>query len=337
MGTDTFGSIYMKIIIKDNERMPKVSVPIGSKGRIIVEKIVVDNENMRLDTYIASKCNNLSRNTIQRLIENGNILVNGKIKKVSYKIQMGDNIEITIPEAQELDIKPEKIPLDVVYEDRDIIVVNKPKGLVVHPANGNPDGTLVNAIMELCKGSLSGIGGEIRPGIVHRLDKDTSGLLIVAKNDEAHINMSNQIKNREVKKIYIALVRGIVGENEVTINMPIGRSIKDRKKMAVRKEGKEAVTHFKVLKRYGKYTLLEIKIDTGRTHQIRVHMSEIGHPVVGDMVYSNGKNEFGVEGQMLHAKSLDFKHPLTGKEMHLEAELPDYFKAVLNKLDNENK
>lgn len=304
---------------------------------MIVEKIVVDNENMRLDTYIASKCNNLSRNTIQRLIENGNILVNGKIKKVSYKIQMGDNIEITIPEAQELDIKPEKIPLDVVYEDRDIIVVNKPKGLVVHPANGNPDGTLVNAIMELCKGSLSGIGGEIRPGIVHRLDKDTSGLLIVAKNDEAHINMSNQIKNREVKKIYIALVRGIVGENEVTINMPIGRSIKDRKKMAVRKEGKEAVTHFKVLKRYGKYTLLEIKIDTGRTHQIRVHMSEIGHPVVGDMVYSNGKNEFGVEGQMLHAKSLDFKHPLTGKEMHLEAELPDYFKAVLNKLDNENK
>lgn len=302
-----------------------------------MEKIVVDNENMRLDTYIASKCNNLSRNTIQRLIENGNILVNGKIKKVSYKIQMGDNIEITIPEAQELDIKPEKIPLDVVYEDRDIIVVNKPKGLVVHPANGNPDGTLVNAIMELCKGSLSGIGGEIRPGIVHRLDKDTSGLLIVAKNDEAHINMSNQIKNREVKKIYIALVRGIVGENEVTINMPIGRSIKDRKKMAVRKEGKEAVTHFKVLKRYGKYTLLEIKIDTGRTHQIRVHMSEIGHPVVGDMVYSNGKNEFGVEGQMLHAKSLDFKHPLTGKEMHLEAELPDYFKAVLNKLDNENK
>lgn len=302
-----------------------------------MEKIVVDNENMRLDTYIASKCGNLSRNTIQRLIENGDILVNGEMKKASYKIQMGENIEITIPEAQELNIKPEKIPLEVIYEDKDIIVVNKPKGLVVHPANGNPDGTLVNAIMEMCKGSLSGIGGEIRPGIVHRLDKDTSGLLIVAKNDTAHINMSNQIKNRQVKKIYIALVRGIVGENEATINMPIGRSTKDRKKMAVRKDGKEAVTHFKVLKRYGKYTLLEIKIDTGRTHQIRVHMSEIGHPLVGDMVYSNGKNEFGVEGQMLHAKSLDFKQPLTGKEMHLEAELPDYFKAVLNKLDNENK
>lgn len=300
-----------------------------------MEKIVADVDNMRLDAYVASKYSTLSRNMIQNLIEDENILVNGKSKKVSYKVQMGDSIEITVPEARELNIKPEKIPLEVVYEDDDIIVVNKPKGLVVHPANGNPDGTLVNAIMDLCKGSLSGIGGEIRPGIVHRLDKDTSGLLIVAKNDVAHINMSNQIKDRQVKKIYIALVRGIVGEDEATINMPIGRSTKDRKKMAVRKDGKEAVTHFKVLKRYSKYTLLEVKIDTGRTHQIRVHMAEIGHPVVGDMVYSNGKNEFGVEGQMLHARSLDFKHPVTGKEMHLEAELPQYFKDVLEKLDAE--
>lgn len=300
-----------------------------------MEKIIADNENMRLDVYIASKYENLSRNMIQRLIENGDILVNGTSKKVSYKIQRSDEIEITVPEARDLNIKPEKIPLEVVYEDSDIIVVNKPKGLVVHPANGNPDGTLVNAIMDLCKGSLSGIGGEIRPGIVHRLDKDTSGLLIIAKNDIAHINMSNQIKDRQVKKIYIALVRGIVGEDEATINMPIGRSTKDRKKMAVRKDGKEAVTHFKVLKRYNKYTLLEVKIDTGRTHQIRVHMTEIGHPVVGDMVYSKGKNEFGVEGQMLHAKSLDFKHPVTEKEMHLEAELPKYFKEILKKLDNE--
>ena len=302
-----------------------------------MEKIVVDEDNVRLDAYIAKKCSDISRTTVQRLVNEGNVLVNGDIKKISYKVQIGDEIEINVPEAQEIDLKPENIPIEVMYEDNDIIVVNKPKGLVVHPANGNPDGTLVNAIMALCKDSLSGIGGEIRPGIVHRLDKDTSGLLIVAKNDKAHMNMSKQIKDREVKKMYIALVKGNIGEDEATINMPIGRSTKDRKKMAVRKDGKEAVTHFKVLKRYHNYTLLEVKIDTGRTHQIRVHMAEIGHPVVGDMVYSNGKNEFGVEGQMLHAKSLDFKHPITGKQMHLEAELPEYFKEVLNKLDLEEK
>ena len=301
-----------------------------------MEKLVADSENVRLDAYISSKETNLSRTNVQRLIEEGNILVNGQKKKISYKVQIGDNIEINIPEAKETSIKAENIPVEVVYEDNNIIVVNKPKGMVVHPANGNPDGTLVNAIMAMCKGSLSGIGGEIRPGIVHRLDKDTSGLLIVAKNDLAHINMSNQIKDRQVKKIYIALVKGNINEDEAPINMPIGRSTKDRKKMAVRKDGKEAVTHFKVLKRYKDYTLLKVKIDTGRTHQIRVHMAEIGHPVVGDMVYSKGKNEFGVEGQMLHAQSLDFKHPITGKEMHLEAKLPEYFEKVLEKLDREN-
>ena len=300
-----------------------------------MENIIVNEENLRLDTYISSKYENLSRTMIQKLIEDGNVLVNDKPKKISYKIKMGDNIKIYFPEAKEVDIKPQEIPLEIIYEDNDIIVVNKPKGLVVHPANGNPDGTLVNAIMALCKNSLSGIGGEIRPGIVHRLDKDTSGLLIVAKNDLAHINLSNQIKEKQVKKIYIALVRGIIKEDYATINMPIGRSTVDRKKMAVRKDGKEAITHFKVLKRYKNYTLLEIKIDTGRTHQIRVHMAEIGHPVVGDMVYSNGKNEFDVKGQMLHAKSLDFKHPITGKEMHLEAEVPEYFKEVLKKLERD--
>lgn len=294
-----------------------------------MEKIIVDEENIRLDAYIVKKYNNLSRTMIQKLIEDGEILVNGSKKKTSYKVNINDEIIIHVPEAKKTNLEAENIPIDIIYEDSDIIVVNKPKGLVVHPANGNPDGTLVNAIMAICKDSLSGIGGEIRPGIVHRLDKDTSGILIVAKNDKAHINLSNQIKNREVKKIYIALVRGVVSENEATIDMPIGRSTKDRKKMAVRKEGKTAITHFKVLKRFPKYTLLEIKIDTGRTHQIRVHMAEIGHPVVGDLVYSNGKNEFGVEGQMLHAESLDFVHPITGKKMHLEAELPKYFKDIL--------
>lgn len=300
-----------------------------------MEKIVVqDNEKgTRLDSYVTSKNKELSRTAVQRLIENGDILANNNIQKISYKVASGDVIKITIPEVKKIDLKAQDIPIDVVYEDNDIIVVNKPKGLVVHPAVGNPDGTLVNAIMNICKDSLSGIGGEARPGIVHRLDKDTTGLLIIAKNDKAHINLSNQIKNREVKKIYIALVRGNVPEDEATINMPIGRSTKDRKKMAVTKNGKEAVTHFKVLKRFERYTLLEVKIDTGRTHQIRVHMSEIGYPVVGDMVYSNGKNEFGVQGQMLHAKSLDFKHPVTNEKMHLEAELPEYFREIINNLE----
>lgn len=294
-----------------------------------MEKHIVKEGNVRLDVYLSEKYNDLSRTMIQKLIENGDIQINGTIKKISYKVQSQDCITINIPDVKEIDLKAQDIPIDIVYEDKDIIVVNKPKGMVVHPANGNPDGTLVNAIMSICKESLSGIGGELRPGIVHRLDKDTSGLLIVAKNDKAHIQMSEQIKNREVNKIYIALVRGNVQEDEATINMPIGRSIKDRKKMAVIKSGREAITHFKVLKRYPRYTLLEIKIDTGRTHQIRVHMAEIGHPVVGDSIYSNGKNEFGVEGQMLHAKILDFKHPITQKQMHLETELPEYFKDIL--------
>ena len=300
-----------------------------------MEKIIVDEENIRLDSYIAKKRKDLSRTMIQKLIEDGDVLVNGLTKKISYKVNFNDEISLNVPEPEKTDLKAQNIPIDIIYEDDDIIVVNKPKGLVVHPANGNPDGTLVNAIMAICKDSLSGIGGKIRPGIVHRLDKDTSGILIVAKNDKAHINLSKQIKDRKMKKIYIALVKGVVNENEATIDMPIGRSTKDRKKMAVRKDGKQAITHFKVLKRYQNYTLLEVKIDTGRTHQIRVHMAEIGHPVVGDIVYSKGKNEFGVVGQMLHAKSLEFTHPSTGKKMHLEAELPQYFKEVIEKLDKE--
>ena len=305
----------------------------------MVKDIVVNEEDkVRLDSYIAKKDESLSRSMIQKLLEENKIIVNGNIVKASYKVQVGDRIQIEIEPPKEVKLEAQDIPIDIIYEDDDIIVVNKPKGLVVHPANGNPDGTLVNAIMAICKDSLSGIGGELRPGIVHRLDKDTSGLLIVAKNDKAHINMSEQIKDRKVKKTYIALVRSTITENEATINMPIGRSTKDRKKMAVTKNGKEAITHFKVLNRYttskASYTLLEIKIDTGRTHQIRVHMAEIGHPVVGDMVYSNGKNEFGVIGQCLHAKKLEFCHPITGKEMSFEAPLPEYFENIIDSFGN---
>ena len=302
-----------------------------------METVIVkeNNQKKRLDSFISEECGlNLSRTMVKKLLDEEKILVNNKLQKASYKPEIGDILTIDIPKPKEIKLEAQDIPVPVVYEDNDIIVVNKPKGMVVHPANGNPDGTLVNAILAMCKDSLSGIGGEIRPGIVHRLDKDTSGLLIVAKNDLAHMNMSKQIQERKVAKKYIALVKGNVPEDEATIHMPIARSTKDRKKMAVDAKGKDAITHFKVLKRYGKYTLLELKIDTGRTHQIRVHMSYIGHPVVGDMVYSNGKNEFGVEGQMLHAKSLEFKHPVTNKEMHLEAELPEYFKKVLAKLDS---
>ena len=291
-----------------------------------------EEKGKRLDTYIPSADTDITRTSAQRLIEDGNILVNGKNAKVSYKIQENDKISVEIPEPKQIELKAQNIPIEIIYEDSDIIVVNKPKGMVVHPANGNPDGTLVNAIMAICKDSLSGIGGEIRPGIVHRIDKDTSGLLIVAKNDNAHVKMSEQIKNHEVKKTYIALVRGVFKENEATIDMPIGRSTSDRKKMAVNKNGKNAITHIKVLKRFDKYTLLQVNIETGRTHQIRVHLSHIGYPIVGDYTYSNGKNEFDVIGQCLHAQKLEFKHPITQKDMCLEAELPQYFKDILDKL-----
>ena len=287
----------------------------------------------RLDKIVSKLEEKLSREAIQRMIKNGKILVNGKLQKPAYKTAVDDVITIEEELPQEIDLKPQEMPLDIIYEDNDILIINKEKGIVVHPGNGNIDGTLANAVMALCKGSLSGIGGKIRPGIVHRIDKDTSGLIIIAKNDNAHINLSKQIQNREVKKTYIALVRGNVKENEATINMPIGRSTKDRKKMAVTKTGKEAITHFKVLKRYLEYTLLEVNIETGRTHQIRVHLSQIGYPIVGDEVYSNGKNPFNVKGQMLHAAKLTFKHPTTNKEVTFEAPLPKYFIEVLERLE----
>lgn len=300
---------------------------------VIVDKDATKN---RIDTYL-SENEEYSRTAIQRLIDEEKILVNGKRIKASYKVKNGDKIEIEEEKPKEIELKAQNIPLEILYEDNDIIIVNKPKGMVVHPANGNPDGTLVNAIMAICKDSLSGIGGEIRPGIVHRLDKNTSGAIIVAKNDKAHIELSKQLKNHEIKKTYIALVRGIVKENNATINMPIARSKTDRKKMAVDKNGKEAITHFKVLERFDDCTLLEVNIETGRTHQIRVHLSHIGYPIIGDDVYSNGKNRWNVKGQCLHAKSLDFKHPITGKQMHIEAPLPKYLTDILKELKSKTE
>ena len=296
------------------------------------EIIVESEEQKRIDAYISEKTE-YSRTAVQRLIEENKIKVNGKKEKASYKIQKGDIIEIDEEPAREIELKAQDMPLQILYEDSDIIVINKPKGMVVHPANGNPDGTLVNAVMAICKDSLSGIGGKIRPGIVHRLDKNTSGAIKKKKNDKAHINLSEQLKNHKIKKTYIALVRGVVKENNATINIPIGRSKKDRKKMDVDKNGKEAITHFKVLKRFSDCTLLEINIETGRTHQIRVHLSHIGYPIIGDDVYSNGKNKWNIVGQCLHAKSLDFKHPINGKSMHIEAPIPEYFEKIIEEID----
>ena len=294
--------------------------------KIIIPK---DGEGIRIDKYLGDTISDLSREMIIKLIKDGEVLVNGKNVKSSYKATENDEVLINIPEPKEINIVPQDIPLNIVYEDQDILVINKQKGLVVHPGNGNEDGTLVNAIMAYCKKDLSGIGGVIRPGIVHRIDKDTSGILIIAKNDKAHLNISEQIKNHQVKKTYIALVRGIVKENEATINMPIGRSTKDRTKMAVDRNGKEAITHFSVIKRYEDMTLLKVRIETGRTHQIRVHLSHIGYPIIGDNVYSNGKNKFNVVGQMLHSYEIEFTHPTTGKKMVLKAELPEYFKNII--------
>lgn len=295
------------------------------------------DRGIRLDKLISLKFSDFSRVAIQRLIELEKIKVNGKTIKSSYKVVPNDIVEIEEEEVKDTDLIPEDIPLDVVFEDDDILVVNKEKGMVVHPGNGNPNGTLVNAVLSRCKDSLSGIGGEYRPGIVHRIDKDTSGLLIVAKNDKAHLNVSEQIKRHDVKKTYVALVRGRIKENEATINMPIARSKNDRIKMAVRKDGKEAITHIKVLKKYKEYTFIEVNIETGRTHQIRVHMAQIGYPIIGDYIYSNGKNPFGVKGQMLHSMKLEFKHPTNGIIMKLEAPIPQYFKNVLDILDKEEE
>lgn len=295
-------------------------------------KIIVDNESERIDKYLVDKLDGYTRNSIQILIENENVLVNNKKIKSNYKVKNNDEILITIPEPVNLDIIPEEIPIDIVYEDSDVIVVNKPKGMVVHPACGNYSGTLVNALLHYCKDSLSEINGVIRPGIVHRIDKDTSGLLLVAKNNKSHISLAQQIKEHSAHREYLALVIGEVKEDG-TVNAPIGRNEKDRKKMAVTyKNSKNAVTHYQVVERYKGYTLVHCKLETGRTHQIRVHMASIGYPILGDKVYGPKKQKIDVDGQMLHATRISFKHPTTNELMTFEKEIPSYFSEILLKL-----
>ena len=296
----------------------------------------VSTENgVRLDKLLCENLDGFTRSAVQRLIEDGNVTVNDVIVAKNYKCKAGNNVEIFVPDAKPLEATAQNIALDIVYEDNDLLVVNKPKGMVVHPANGNPDGTLVNALLYHCGESLSGINGVIRPGIVHRIDKDTSGLLIVAKSDKAHIGLAEQIKEHSFSRAYETVVYGNIKEDKFTVCQPIGRDIRDRKKMAVTpKNSKKAVTHFEVIKRYGEFTHLRCTLETGRTHQIRVHCAYIGHPVAGDSVYGPKKVIERLHGQCLHAKHIGFVHPITNEYLEFESELPEYFVSFLNYLDN---
>lgn len=286
----------------------------------------------RMDVFLAERLE-LSRSAVQRLLEAGAVTLDGKPLRKQDKTQAGAVYEVELPEVKELSIEPKELPLDIVYEDADLLVLNKPKGLVVHPAPGHWDDTLVNALMFHCKDSLSGINGELRPGIVHRIDKDTSGLLIVAKNDFAHQALAEQLQDHSLSRTYEAIVKGGFREDEGTVNAPIGRHPVDRKKMAVtEKNSRPAVTHWRVLERLGQYTLVECRLETGRTHQIRVHMAHIRHPLLGDTVYGSPKPELGQESQCLHARELRFRHPRSGEEITVSCPRPDWFQAVLEKL-----
>ena len=299
-------------------------------------KFVINEEtsNQRLDKAVSMLLPSFSRTHIAKLIDEGEILVNGKKEKASLKLKEGDVIDVNVPESKELNIEKEDIPLDIVYEDEDILIINKPQGMVVHPSNGHNEHTLVNAILYHCK-DLSGINGVARPGIVHRIDKDTSGLICVAKNDEAHIALSEQLKDHTMNRTYLALVRGVIKENTGEINLPIGRDEKNRQQMAVTaKNGKESITYFKVLERYGSHTLVECRLKTGRTHQIRVHLSYIGYPVEGDPLYAGKKYDTIYKGgQLLTAVKLSLIHPRTKKEMTFTIEPPQYFKEILSRND----
>lgn len=288
----------------------------------------------RIDVFLSKKLENISRSYIQKLIKDNDITVNGVTVKANYKVNMNDIIKVSIPELAEPDILPEKIPLDILYEDKDILIVNKPKGMVVHPCPGHYSGTLVNALMNYCKEDLSGINGVMRPGIVHRIDMDTTGSLLVCKNDFAHQKLAEDLKIHNIKRIYHAIVHGIIKEDEGIIDAPIGRHSVDRKKMSINyKNGKDAITHYKVLKRFSNYTYIECQLETGRTHQIRVHMASIHHALVGDTVYGPAKSAFHLQGQTLHAKILGIHHPRTNEYLEIDAPLPTYFIDLLDKLD----
>ncbi len=296
--------------------------------------LTADKTGERADAFLARCVEGLTRSAAQRLLEEGAVTCYSKILKKNDKLNEGDTVVLVLPEPEVVDIKPQNIPLDVVYEDEDVIVVNKPVGMVVHPAPGHLDGTLVNALLYHCGDSLSGINGELRPGIVHRIDRDTSGLIIAAKNDRAHLALAQQLQDHSLARVYEAIAVGNFREDEGTICAPIGRHPIDRKKMAVdHKNGREAVTHWKVLARYPGYTHIECRLETGRTHQIRVHMASVGHPLLGDVVYGNKKPYGGLAGQCLHARKLKFVHPSTQKLVELECPLPDWFEQVLKKIN----
>ena len=296
--------------------------------------LTADRAGERADALLARLVPDLTRSAAQRLLEEGAVTLAGKPLKKNYKTAPGDVLEVVLPDPEPVDVVPQDIPLDVVYEDGDVIVVNKPVGLVVHPAPGHPDGTLVNALLHHCGDSLSGINGELRPGIVHRIDRDTSGLIIAAKNDRAHLALAEQLQDHSLYRVYEAVVVGNLKEDSGTVDAPIGRHPVDRKKMAVdRRNGRRAVTHWEVLGRYPGYTHVRCRLETGRTHQIRVHMASLGHPLLGDVVYGSKKPWPGLAGQCLHARKLGFLHPGTGERLEVECPLPQWFEKVLKQID----
>ena len=290
-----------------------------------------DLSGQRLDKCISLKYPEISRSHIAKVIKDGGVSVDSKPVKASFKVSEGNFIEFDLPLEAMPDILPQDIPLDIIYEDSDVLIVNKPKGMVVHPAPGHYKGTLVNALLFHIK-DLSGINGTLRPGIVHRIDRDTTGSVIVCKNDKAHLSLAKQLEEHSITRKYVAIVNGNLKDDSGTVDAPIGRAVNDRKKMAVRADGRRAVTHYKVLERFGNYTYIECSLETGRTHQIRVHLAHIGHPVMGDEVYSKGKSKFNTQGQVLHAKTLGFEQPTTGEYIEAEAPLPEYFKKILSAL-----